>query len=80
MSKAINWLDTGWMLEAQDQVNINSYSIWYCEYTGFLESYKEDFNLGNKLGINQSEVWYRHMKSGAESGKCCNNNPSINSC
>ena len=37
-----------------------------------LESYKEDFNLGNKLGTNQSEVWYRHMKSGAESGKCYN--------
>ena len=49
----------------------------YGRYTvSYLESYKEDFYLGNKLGMNQSEVWYRHMKSGAESGKCCNINPT----
>ena len=33
-----------------------------------LESYREDYNLAQSLTRNQSERWYRQMKSGAESG------------
>ena len=32
------------------------------------ESYREDYSLAHNLGGEESEVWYRHMKSGAESG------------
>ena len=33
------------------------------------ESYKEDYDIGQSLGdTDKAELWYRHMKSGAESG------------
>ena len=33
------------------------------------ESYKEDYDIGQSLGDNdKAEMWYKHMKSGAESG------------
>ena len=32
------------------------------------ESYREDFKLGERLNKTERDLWYRHMKSGAESG------------
>ena len=33
-----------------------------------LESYREDYRLAQSLSRNQSDRWYRQIKSGAESG------------
>ena len=33
-----------------------------------IESYREDYTLGQRLNQTDRELWYRHMKSGAESG------------
>ena len=33
-----------------------------------VESYREDYTLGQRLNQTDRELWYRHMKSGAESG------------
>lgn len=33
-----------------------------------IESYREDYTLGQELNQTERELWYRHMKSGAESG------------
>ena len=40
-----------------------------------IESYREDYSLGQNFGTNESngtsnrDLWYRHIKSGAESGQ-----------
>ena len=42
---------------------------------GLTESYKEDYLLAENFGTNESngtsnrDLWYRHIKSGAESGQ-----------
>merc|ERR550534_2182416 len=64
-------LDQEFKFWQSKMVNVNGHKLaryWVDVGGPRPESYKEDFNLGNKLGTNQSEVWYRHMKSGAESG------------
>ena len=53
---------------APDQVHRADQQRPDLNYFLFLESYREDYSLAQSLSPNQSERWYRQMKSGAESG------------
>ena len=64
----INWRDTGWMLGVLGQVQTSPPAVRSDSELVFSESYREDFSLAQSLSQNQSDRWYRQMKSGAESG------------
>ena len=67
------WLDVGGPRPGQCSASLAvSRTI---SNVGFIESYKEDYSLAENFGTNESngtsnrDLWYRHIKSGAESGQ-----------